>query len=297
MKSSKKVINILGVIGAILFSILLVILLVVTPAVSAGTSFFRAKNIHKVITSVDYSQIITSKLREESTEEIPTLGNELMNQLMETEMMKEIVEMCVDNIFSVIEGDSGKEGILADEIMEVANKHMDELTEILKAYIGNTIPLTDEILEEMTRLVVKEYSVMVADMIPTAEDLGLDSEVLNLILNLRNGTYFWIVFGIVAGLTILVFLCQIKKLKGFLWIGVDYFLAAVFTFVSAFVVKASDLSMLFDKELFGVSIFSTITEIIFTKMIKGASIMALFGVVFMAVFVIRRKLLKVKNRF
>lgn len=83
----------------------------------------------------------------------------------------------VINILGVIKGGSGKDGISADEIMEVANKHIDELAEILKAYIGNTIPLTDEILEEMTRLVVKEYSVMVADMIPTAEDLGLDSEV------------------------------------------------------------------------------------------------------------------------
>lgn len=294
MKSSKKVINILGVIGAVLFSILLVILLVLTPVVSAGTSFFRAKNIHKVITSVDYSQIIMFKLGEESTEEIPALGNELMNQLMETEMMKEIVEMCVDNVFKVIEGDSDEENITADEIMTVADRHIDELKEILKGYIGNTIPLTDEILEEMTRLVVKEYSVMVADMIPTAEDLGLDSEVLNVILNLRNGTYFWIVFGIVAGLTILVFLCQIARFKGFLWIGVDYFVATVLSTVASIVMKNLDLVMLSGEGTIGATVLSAMQEIISSEMQKGAGVLAILGVVFITVFVVRKKMIRKK---
>ena len=294
MKSDKKIINILGIITAAVLSIILVILLVALPMVSAATSFFKAKNIHKVIADIDYSQIITSEMGV-GEGEIPALGNDLMNELMKTEMMKEIVEIYVDNIFEVMEGESEDTGFTADEIMAIANRHIDELAEILKAYIGTSIPLTDKTLKEMTRLVAKEYSATIAEMIPTAEDLGLDSEVLNIIMKLRNGTYFGIVLGVAIGLTLAVMLCQVMKFKGFMWIGIDYLLAAVLSLTASFIVKGLDLTTLLGDGSIGVKFLSSMTGFALTEMQKGAGILALLGIIFVGVFVFGRKFLKKKN--
>lgn len=295
MKAFKTIMNVLGIIVASILSIVLIVVLNTTLVVSAATSFFEGKNIHKLLSNVDYSQIITSEMGTIEDGEIPAIGNDLINQLMETEMMKEIIEMCVNNVFEVMEGTSEKDGLTADEVFTVAEKHLDELSEILKLYIGDTIPLTEETLKEMALSIAKEYSVVIAEMMPTAEDLGLDAEVLNIIMNLRNGTYFWIVFGVAAGLTLVVMLCQVMRFKGFMWIGVDYLVAAVISLIASVLVKTFNISALLGDSSIGVSILSAMTGIISAEMMKGTGILAILGVIFIVVFILGRKLLKKKN--
>lgn len=292
MKTFKIVMNVFGIIGASFLSILLVIALMATPMVSAVTAFFQGENITKIVTSVDYTEIITAEMDMSEIGATQQAEIELFDELMDSEMMKDIIELCVDNIFAVMEGTAENNGITAEDIKDIAEEHMDELKAIVKTYIGDTIPLTEETLDEMTTSLIDECATDIAEMMPTAEDLGLDDEVLNVIVNLRNGTYFWIVFGITAGLTLLVMLCQVMRFKGFMWIGVDYLVAAVFTLISSFAMKAADLSMLLGDEIGVASVFSAATGIIFSEMLKCAGIMALLGVLFIVIFVVGRKLLK-----
>lgn len=295
MKTFKIVMNVFGIIGASFLSILLVIALMATPMVSAVTAFFQGENISKIVTSVDYTEIIAAEMDMGEMGATQQAEIELFDELMNSEMMKDIIELCVDNIFAVMDGTAENDGITAEDIKDIAKEHMDELKAIVKTYIGDTIPLTEETLDEMTTSLVDECATDIAEMMPTAEDLGLDDEVLNVIVNLRNGTYFWIVFGITAGLTLLVMLCQVMRFKGFMWIGVDYLVAAVFTLISSFAMKAADLSMLLGDEIGVASVFSAATGIIFSEMLKCAGIMALLGVLFIVIFVVGRKLLK-KNK-
>lgn len=292
MKTFKIVMNVFGIIGASFLSILLVIALMATPMVSAVTAFFQGENITKIVTSVDYTEIITAEMDMSEIGATQQAEIELFDELMDSEMMKDIIELCVDNIFAVMDGTAENDGITAEDIKDIAEEHMDELKAIVKTYIGDTIPLTEETLDEMTTSLIDECATDIAEMMPTAEDLGLDDEVLNVIVNLRNGTYFWIVFGITAGLTLLVMLCQVMRFKGFMWIGVDYLVAAVFTLISSFAMKAADLSMLLGDEIGVASVFSAATGIIFSEMLKCAGIMALLGVLFIVIFVVGRKLLK-----
>ncbi len=295
MKTFKIIMNVFGIIGASFLSILLVIVLMATSMVSAVTAFFQGENISKIVTSVDYTEIITAEMDMSEIGDMQEAEIEMFNELMNSEMMKEIIELCVDNIFAAMDGTAKNDAITADDIKDIAEDHMDELKEIVKTYIGDTIPLTEETLDEMTTSLVDECAVDIAEMMPTAEDIGLDDDVLNVIVNLKNGTYFWIVFGVAAGLTILVMLCQVMRFKGFMWIGVDYLVAAVFTLISSFVMKAIDLSVLLGDEIGVASIFSAATGIIFSEMLKCAGIMALLGVLFIVVFIVGRKLLK-KNK-
>ncbi len=296
MKVFKIIMNILGIIAASFLSILLVIVLMATPLISAVSAFFEGENVHKILSGIDYAKIIEAEIVETEFSGETELETEIINDLMKSEMMKDVVKLCVDNIFEVVDGNSGADKVTEDDITEIAKEHMDELKKILKDNLGSDIPLTDEILEEMTRAAVKEYSVQIAEMMPTAEDIGLNRDVLNVISNLRNGTYFWIVFAVAAGLTLLVMLCQVMRFKGFMWIGIDYLVAAIGTVILAFSIKVTDFVTLLGEKLIGNSVLSTVTGIISKEMLKGAGILAGCGILFIVVFVVGRKLLKKKSK-
>ena len=231
---------------------------------------------------LDYTDIVDSGLdNEEGT---------FINQVMDTDMAQEIIEMCADNIFSVMEGNENT--VTEEDIKEVFMNHKDEFQDILKSYADDSIPLTEEILEEMTKEAMDEYAIVVANMMPTPEDIGIDSETLNFISNLRNGTYFWIVFAMAATLTVLVMLCQVMRFKGFMWIGVDYVLAALFSLVLSFWVKVIDLGRLIGEFGAEADLIATISDIISAEMLKVSGIMGVLGIVFIVVFIVGRKLMK-----
>lgn len=296
MKVFKIIMNIFGIIAASFLSVLLVIVLMATPLISAVSSFFEGENIHKILSGIDYAKIIEAEIGEKEFSGETELETEIINDLMESDMMKDVVKLCVDNIFEVVDGNTGADKVTAEDITEIAKEHMDELKKILKDNLASDIPLTDEILEEMTRAAVEEYSAQIAEMMPTAKDIGLNRDVLNVISNLRNGTYFWIAFAVAAGLTLLVMLCQVMRFKGFMWIGIDYLVAAIGTVILAFSIKVTDFATLIGEKLIGNSVLSTVTGIISKEMLIGAGILAGSGILFIVVFVVGRKLLKKKSK-
>jgi len=289
MKAFKIIMNIFGIIGASILSVLLVIALTAMPIVSAATSFIQGENIHKIISSVDFSEIIASEMDLGGSGQ--SVEGEMINQLMQSEMMEELVDLCVENIFESV--DKNQVSVISPgDIEDIAKDHEDEIKDLIKEYVGDSIPLTEEVLDEMSDSLIQEYSVEIAEMLPTVEDLGLDKEILNVIMNLKNGTYFWIVFSIVAALTLIVMLCQVMRFKGFMWIGVDYLVASVFTLISFFAIKVIDLRTMFDLDISVSSVLDTIIGIISSEMLKCTGVIAGLGVVYIIIFIVGRKMWK-----
>ena len=115
MKTFKIIMNVFGIIGASFLSILLVIVLIATPMVSAVTAFFQGENISKIVTSVDYTEIIAAEMDMSEIGATQQAEIELFDELMNSEMMKDIIELCVDNIFAVMDGTAENDGITAEE--------------------------------------------------------------------------------------------------------------------------------------------------------------------------------------
>ena len=288
MKTFKIIMNVIGIICASILSIFLVLALTVTPIINAASSFFQGENIYKIISSVDYSAIISSEMEE-------TVEVELVNDLMQSEMMEEVVDLCVENIFEAIEENDINRTVSPDDIEDIFEDHKDEIRELVDEYIGDNIPLTEEVLDEMTDALIQQYSIEMAESLPTVYDLGLDDDTLNIIMNLKNGTYLKIVISIVAVLSLIVMLCQVMRFKGFMWIGVDYLLSAILAFIFSAVIKTIDFSAVIGLDVTTSPVFSTIVEIISLDMIKSAIVITVLGVVFIAVFVVGRKVLKKKK--
>ena len=289
MKVFKIIMNILGIIVASLLSIFLVILLTIAPIFSAVTSIFQGESIYKIISSLDYEEIIMSEMNGDSQEA------EMVNELMKSEMMEELINLCVDNIFETIDSNGESEAITPDDIEDIVRNHEDEFKEIIEECVGDEIPLTEETLDEMADSLIEQYSVEMVEVLPTADDLGLSQDALNIFASLKNGTYFWIIFAFAAGLTVVVMLCQVMRFKGFMWIGVDYLVAAVLTLILSFIVKALDLCAIMDVDRSAEPVMKTVTEIISSGVLKGAAVEAVLGIVFIVVFIVGRKLLKKKS--
>lgn len=294
MKTFKTIMNVFGIIAASILSIFLIISLVVTPTLSVATDFFKSDSIQEIISEMDFSKLISSEMDEEEAMQM-----QMIEDIMDSKMMEEVMELCADNMLDVIEGKTTKNSLTEEDIRTVASKHMDEITSILEKYVdsemGLDMEITKENVNELAQEFIDDISAGFAESLPTAEDMGLDRETINFIAGMRNGTYFWTSFVISAVLTILVMLCQVMRFKGFMWISVDYYIAAAATFILASLCKSFDLNMLAEGDLLGTSVLSTVVRMICGNMLKGGIILLVLGLVFTMIFVVGRKALKNKN--
>ena len=295
MKIFKKLMNVLGIIAAAILSILLIITLIMTFTLSSVEGFFEGENIHKILADVDFTTLIENEMGTIELSGGTEKEAQIIEDLMDSEMMDEVVTLCIDHIFEEIENTNNVNPITAQHISDIAYDHMDELQKIVKSNLGEEIPLTKEILDEMTESLIEEYSVKVADMIPTVEDFGLDKETLQIINNLKNGTYFMIALGGAVILTIVVMLCQVMRFKGFMWIGVDYLVSAIGSLVLAIILKSGNLvSHVMIGEM-GASVLESSAEIICDGLLKGSLILAGLGIIFIIVFAVGRTVIKKKK--
>ena len=287
----KTVLNVFGIIGASILSIFLIISLVVTPVVSSVSNFFKGETIKDIISDLDFYEIVTSEVEFNVDGEAQT---KMVEEIMNSEMMGEVIELFVDGLLDVMEGKSGKTVVSSDKVLMVAKKHKGEINSIVKKYLFNE-NTSDEEVDVVVSELMDELANSFTEMLPTAEDLGLDKQTITVISGLRNGTYVKTAIIVTAIITALVMLCQVMRFKGFMWISVDYYIAAVVIFAAGILVKSFDLSNMMGTDIITVSFLSAIAGMISGELIKGAIITLVLGVVFTVIFVVGRKALKKKN--
>ena len=295
MKAFKTIMNVFGIIGASILSVMLVAVLVVTPLVSAVSSFFKTDSIQDILSDIDFTEMIISEMELDEDGEMKA---EFVEDIMNSDMMEEVLELTVDNLLDIMDGTSSKSSLTGADIEAVARKHTDEITSIFKKnYVGEIeIPDDfDEYIDEMVDSLIGELAESFAEEMPTAEELGIDRETVNTISKLRSGTYVKLIIIIAVILTVLVMLCQVMRFKGFMWISVDYYIAALGTLILGFLIKTFDLARMFSDEVIGVSVVSSIVGMISGKLIKGAIILLVLGILFTVIFVVGRKAIKKKN--
>ena len=295
MKIVKGIFNVLGIFISIIFSLILMAMLLLTPMVSAVSSFLRADTLHKVIKEVDLSEFLSSVTGEDLPIEINGLDLRFAQDLMESELVEDILALYVDSIFATIEGDTSKI-ISEDTIKNVVDKHMMDLLPLIKSYVGTDFPLSDENLLTLADSFVESMIPGLLSKLPTLEELGLDSTIITVLQKLYNGTYFTYSLCATIIISLLIVLFRFPRFKGFMWLAVAYLFSSVLILILAFLTKTSDLLLLTTEELSGFDfIITPLLTVLSGKLFKSAGSVALLGIVFIIIFVIGRKLLSKKN--
>ena len=287
MKTFKAVMYDIGIIAATIVSMLMMISLVANTVLSCSSSFLKKDNVEEMIENIDYSEFIMAEIESSTDGNIQGLDNEVIEEILKTEMVDELLGLCVDSIYAEFEGKSSKEELSLKDIKRIGNKYSDEIEDLLKEHYEKSSTMSDEKIEQIVDNLIDKYSETIVEMAPTAETLGLTQESIDTVVSVQNGTYFWISCGVTAVLTLIVFLILLSKFKGLLWLGIDYFMVATGTLVTSFFTEGFVDTLAEGTVLKGIDI-TTVTDSISKNMLISSIVMYVLSVVFIVLFIVAK---------
>ncbi len=230
MKAFKTILNIIGVLLAIIFSVITLGTLMITPIISSASSFLQADTLHKMISEVDLSETFESYLTDAAPESWSELDVEFLDDFMSSELVKDIIDLYLNNLLGIIEEDR-MASINQEQIDMLLNKHMPEMISLIRPSIPSELPVTDA---EITQYATTALTPILADLVallPTLEDLGLDSTTISILHMLHDGTLLRYTICTIIILSLLIVLCRFSRFKGFAWLTAVYLLAALILFL------------------------------------------------------------------
>ena len=332
MKALKFIGNFFGVILSIVLSLILVVLLIAMPILSAASSLVQPETITDLV--LDYVEVIKSNPDIQAGLAETGITAEQVGKVLESDFVEDLIEVYVEDVFSVIDGNSPKLNV--ETLREIANDNMDELVELFKDIAPNLdmeeIPVTDEDIQAAIHQIVDELGAEIIASLPTPEDLGIipsgkaaagsssaatsleateptteslpeligdgpveepvddTATLLQVVRKLHDGTIMMTLIAVVAVISLLIALFRWPRFKGFMWLGVDYAIAAGVSFLLAPAVET--LLVLFEIDEEYQSMLAPITNNIASNVTKVAVIEAVLAVLFIAIFVAGRILLK-----
>lgn len=319
-----KALNVIRVIAAVILSIALVLALMAAPIISAAESLTKPKGLHEVVREIDFVQLVIQHRELRDTLEIYGVDGDFLDAIADTELTEDTVTAYIESLFE------NKE-FTPDVLEEIMKKHREEVLRIFKKLIDTKYPQykgmsDDELFAELVSIMRSQWDTVFAAL-PTAEDLGLTQEeydalvsgrylpdglrnvrhyapaeanqkdsgmsVGEVIMLLKQGTASTILIISIVVLSCLIFALRLRKFSGFLWLFIDYAIAAVFTIVLSLIAPPV-LSAFVPSGAAGViadAVFSVTAANILTS---GVIILGL-SVLYLAALILCRKLICKKH--
>ncbi len=266
MKALKIILNVFGIIFSSILSVILVAVLLVAPIFSAGTAFTKPKTIKKIITSIDLSEVFSagdgsySLPDEEKVSSAPTVvalgygGSltadsvedeveeqfkdsleergvpaEILEKLMETEAVDQILDLISEDIAAALKGDaSGK--LTPEMITKIIKDNIDEIATIIYDYVGEEKGVS---LAEVKAQIEAQASSMAPEIVGALDgvkqSISASDELNETVKVLASGAPALGIWGLIALLTGLIYLLRFPRFKGLIWLGSVYGVGALFS--------------------------------------------------------------------
>ena len=290
MKAVKIILNIFGILLAVILSIVLFASLIATPVVSAATKLISPNTINQVIDEMDFEAILENSIPEESESAIP---KEVISKVFETQAAKDFITLYTSEISAAFKGDV-TEGITADQIKQIFNDNIDEITDIMYQYVPEGENITKEELKTNLTQELDVLSDDIAKQLPDVNQLigeGNDNELMQTASLIFSGTILNACIFACVILSALIYALRFPRFKGFMWLGVVYLLAtlsvlaigiagASVSSVSALLLESIPAEML--------GIVTPIISVIFSKITNGGLALLGLAALFIAAFILCR---------
>ena len=166
----KKTLNVLGIIVAWLLSIVLVLMLLVTPIVFSALSLLNGQTITKVVTDVftagqeaqpsaEKVEVVTlsnttqSAVAEDVGKDLLTgmfgdsVSQEQIGAILSSNAAKELIEAYTGDLTNAITGGNQAATFNADKIKSIVNENIDEIVQVLQANIPECANMSAEELK------------------------------------------------------------------------------------------------------------------------------------------------------
>lgn len=230
MKAFKFILNFFGILLAIILSIITLGTLIITPIISSASSFLQTDTLHKMISDINLSDMFESYITEAAPDSWDDLDVEFIDEFMSSELVKDIIDLYLNNLLGIVEQDR-IDSINQEQIDMLLNKHMPEMISIIRPRIPAELPVTDAEITQYATSALTPILVELVALLPSLEDLGLDSTTISILHMLHNGTLLRYTIYAVLILSLLIVLCRFPRFKGFGWLSVTYLLATLILFL------------------------------------------------------------------
>ena len=258
--------NVLGIIGAWILSIALVLMLFVTPLVFSALSLMNADTITKAVSGALVGSVSSqpsaqtwevTRLSEVSAPENPAenalagmfgdqLTQEQMDKILASNLVKDFVKSYTKDLTSAFVDGAEGQSFNAEKVKSIVNDNLDEIVGILQEVVPECAQMDAEELKANIRKAVDESADELVQALPKPQDIRQEIAQQNPALETalkilaQKDTIKLAVIGAIVLLSALIFLCRLPAFRGLRWLAVDLFVGAGFgAFVSVGLVVSS----------------------------------------------------------
>ena len=295
MNRKHPVLNVFGVIFAVLLSLLLIPTLITAPVINGMAGLVQPEFLQSISTEiveeVDLAEIIASDPEAAQALAESGLTEEAVAALMESQFVRDILQLVGQDLAQVAQGTFTVSALSESELLRLVEVHKEELIAIFRLLDPEaTAALSDSDMGEMVDLIVQE------------ELVGLSGELNGVMPELQNTLYgegsvlpilisgilTWELVGLAFVLALLIFLCRLRHQEGFLWLGIDTALAALPVLLIGMGVKGAQIRQLLTQQIPAPDIFDPIIRRFGSSTLIGGAILLALAAVFIASFVLLR---------
>lgn len=285
MKALKSICNVFGILIAIVLSLVLLVFLIVSPVFSGVTSLVQSETLHSIVRQIDFSELMATDPSDPSAA--------MLNDLMQTDLMGEVMDLYIDDVLSALESNSAQPALTPDAVNALVQEHMDELVAVMREYAGSDPAIDDDTLKQIITAMFDGDALIKS--LPSPADLGITEEVIAALSLIRSKALLTGSVILAAVLSLLVFALRWPRFKGFMWLAVVYIISALFNLTSGAGVLAAipALAATYEPRLDGVlsPILAVLTRAFFTN----AAVLGVLAIAFILIFAFGRRALKKKK--
>lgn len=287
----KKVLNVFGIILAVLFSFALIPTLIAVPVWEGVSALLEPEFLEQVVSEVVDELQETDFQVDASNIAAEGLDPALAQAVADSAALREIAPLLGQDLCQVAQGRFVSTALTAETLQRIGTQHRQELAEIF-ALLAQS---------EGEALTVEEAGLVVDQLL--ADTAGLEAELTGTFLDMQADlqTEYGPALALLAGplvitalliaalvLAFLIFLCRWPHQEGFLWLGIDAALAALPVLGIAVSIKSAQLSQVLSQGMGVPNIFTPVLRQAGSAMLIGGAVLLAVAVLLIAAFVLLR---------
>lgn len=295
MNVKNKALRILGTVGGVLFSILLILVLLLSIPYSVSTALVKPDTIVTIIKEVDFAQHVLDDESVRQALEQEGIQAEMISELLESPFFKDTVETYTNEVVAAVQGKQPEVTLSENAVRQFAAEHRDSLIALTKKYMPESVGLTDGQINAALDKVVDRYAATLAGALPSGEEVKemlVETEIHKPVELLVSTTVPILLYTIVGVLAAIVFVCLLHKFRGLLCLGIDALIVALILLAPYIVLNNAALitSLLADSA----SPVAPLIAVLSAKLGVYLIVLTVVGVLFIAGYVTYTVLIKKK---
>ena len=295
MNVQNKTLRVLGTIGGVLFSIVLIFALIGSLFFSVTASLVKPETIMTLAKEYSLTEQVMGDASVNdaiSQEGIPT---ELVNDLLDSPFFKDTVEAYTNDVVAAVQGKQPDVVFNEQTVKQFAEDHMDSLVGLVKKHAPEDSQITDDEIQTAVRELADEYATILVEAMPSGEqvrEMLVESEIQKPMELLVSTTVPVVLYTIICVLAAIIFVCLLHKFRGLLCLGIDALIAAVPLFIVYLALSNEALiaSMLGESA----TLAATLIAVLVGKLGVYLILLTLVGVLFIAGYITYTVLMKKK---